>query len=274
MLTMENQIKVGIVGCAGRMGQMLVTQVNATKGCIVAGATEHTGHSAIGQDVGTLPGLGPLGVIVGDDAVLMIATVDVVIDFTTPEATLKHVRLAAQAGAAIVIGTTGISDEQGEELSRAARHVPVVWAPNMSVGVTLLLALTEHVARVLDDSFDIEVLEMHHRQKVDSPSGTALGFGRAAAAGRNANLGDVKQAVRDGYTGERPVGEIGFATLRGGDVVGDHTVIFAGDGERIELSHKAASRKNFAAGAVRAMQWTAGRAPGLYSMRHVLGFES
>ena len=271
---MENQIKIGVVGCAGRMGRMLVAQVNATEGCVVAGATEHAGNTEIGQDVGTLAGLGLLGVTVGDDAAHMIAAVDAVIDFTIPEATLEHTRLAAQAGAAIVIGTTGISDEQSEELARAARHVPVVWAPNMSVGVTLLLALTEHVANVLDDSFDIEVLEMHHRHKVDSPSGTALGLGRAAAAGRNSNLDDVKQAVRDGHMGERPVGEIGFATLRGGDVVGDHTVIFAGDGERIELSHKAASRRVFAAGAVRATQWTIGRDPGLYSMRHVLGFES
>jgi 4-hydroxy-tetrahydrodipicolinate reductase len=274
MATMENQIKVGIVGCAGRMGQMLVTHFNATDGCVIAGATEHAGHAVIGQDVGVIAGLGPLGVIVGDDAAHMIAVVDAVVDFTIPEATLEHARLAAQAGAAIVIGTTGISDEQGEELARAARHVPVVWAPNMSVGVTLLLALTEQVARVLDDSFDIEILEMHHRHKVDSPSGTALGLGHAAAAGRNSELRDVKQAVRDGHTGERPVGEIGFATLRGGDVVGDHTVIFAGDGERIELSHKAASRKVFAAGAVRATQWTIGAGPGLYSMRHVLGFES
>ena len=271
---MVNQIEVGIVGCAGRMGQMIVAQVDATDGCVVAGATEHVGHTTVGQDVGLLAGLGPLGVNIGDDAAHMIAAVDAVIDFTGPEATLEHARLAAQAGAVIIIGTTGISDEQGEELARAARHVPVVWAPNMSVGVTLLLALTEQVATVLDDSFDIEILEMHHRHKVDAPSGTALGLGRAAAAGRKSDFDAVKQAVRDGHTGARPDGEIGFATLRGGNVVGDHTVVFAGEGERIELSHKAASRKIFAAGAVRATQWAMGRDPGLYSMRHVLGFES
>jgi 4-hydroxy-tetrahydrodipicolinate reductase len=270
---MENQIGIGIVGCAGRMGQMVVAQVCATDGCNVAGATEHAGHSAVGSDVGSLVGLEPLGVKVGDDAAAMIAAVDAVVDFTTPEATVEHARLAAQAGAAIIVGTTGIDDAQGEELVRAARHVPVVWAPNMSVGVTLLLALTEQVAGVLDNSFDIEILEMHHRYKVDAPSGTALGLGRAAAAGRNAAFDEVKQAVRDGHTGERPDGEIGFATLRGGDVVGDHTVVFAGDGERIELSHKTANRKVFAAGAVRATMWAVGREPGLYTMRHVLGFE-
>ncbi len=270
---MENEIGIGIVGCGGRMGQMVVAQVCATDGCNVAGATEHAGHTAIGQDVGALAGLGALGVKVGADAAEMIAAVDAVVDFTTPEATVEHARLAAQAGAAIIVGTTGIDDAQGEELVRAARHVPVVWAPNMSVGVTLLLALTEQVAQVLDGSFDIEILEMHHRNKVDAPSGTALGLGRAAAAGRNAVLDDVKQAVRDGRTGARPDGEIGFATLRGGDVVGDHSVVFAGEGERVELSHKAASRKIFAAGAVRATQWAVGLEPGLYSMRHVLGFE-
>ena len=271
---MENEIRIGVVGCAGRMGQMIVAQVCATDGCNVVGATEHTGHAAVGNDVGSLAGLVSLGVKIGDDAASMIAAVDAVIDFTTPEATVEHARLAAQAGAAMIVGTTGIDVTQGEELERAARHVPLVWAPNMSVGVTLLLAITEQVAQVLDKNFDIEVLEMHHRDKVDAPSGTALGLGRAAAAGRKVVLDDVKQAVRDGQTGARPQGEIGFATLRGGDVVGDHTVVFAGEGERIELSHKAASRKIFAAGAVRATQWAVGREPGLYSMRHVLGFET
>ncbi len=270
---MDNQIKIGVVGCAGRMGKMVASQVYSTDGCIIAGATEEAGHEAVGRDIGLLIGVGPLGTKVTDNAAEMIASVDAVIDFSTPSATLENVKLAAQADSAIIVGTTGIDHEQSKELKRAARHVPVVWAHNMSAGVTLLLALTEQVARVLDNNFDVEIVEMHHRNKVDAPSGTALSLGHAAAAGRGAVFEDVRQAVRDGYTGARPADEIGFATLRGGDVVGDHTVIFAGEGERIELSHKAASREIFAAGAVRATLWAMGRDPGLYSMRNVLGFE-
>jgi 4-hydroxy-tetrahydrodipicolinate reductase len=174
----------------------------------------------------------------------------------------------------MVIGTTGLDDAQAQVLSAAATKIPVVWAPNMSVGVTLLLALTEQVAGLLEpQNYDIEVVEMHHRHKIDAPSGTALGLGKAAAAGRGVPLESVYQAVRDGHTGTRPNGQIGFATLRGGDVVGDHSVVFAGDGERVELTHKAGSRTVFAAGAVRAAMWTKGRATGLYSMKSVLGFD-
>ncbi|MDE0814218.1 MAG: 4-hydroxy-tetrahydrodipicolinate reductase [Alphaproteobacteria bacterium] len=260
-------MKIGIVGCSGRMGQMVINQVAGTEGCVIAGASEQPGHDAIGQEA-------VAGVTVRDDPAAMMADVDVVVDFTIPDATVHHAELAAASGTAMVIGTTGLDDAQAQVLSAAATKIPVVWAPNMSVGVTLLLALTEQVAGLLEpQNYDIEVVEMHHRHKIDAPSGTALGLGKAAAAGRGVPLESVYQAVRDGHTGARPDGQIGFATLRGGDVVGDHSVVFAGDGERVELTHKAGSRTVFAAGAVRAAMWTKGRATGLYSMKNVLGFD-
>jgi len=270
---MADDMKIGVVGCTGRMGQMLLHRIMATDGCVVAGATEQPGSPAIGKDAGALAGLGALGVTVSDDAAAMIAGVDAVIDFTVPAATVEHARLAAQADAVLVAGTTGLDPGQEDAVARAARHVPVVRAPNMSIGVTVLMALTEQVARILGPEYDIEVVEMHHRHKVDAPSGTAIGLGEAAALGRGVDLAAVRQAVRDGHTGARPVGEIGFATLRGGDVVGDHTVVFAGEGERVELTHKAASRQVFAAGAVRAALWARGQPSGLYNMRQVLGLE-
>ncbi|MEQ9489755.1 MAG: 4-hydroxy-tetrahydrodipicolinate reductase [Alphaproteobacteria bacterium] len=263
-----------VVGAGGRMGRMLIAEITATDGCRVSGAVERPGSDAIGLDAGVQAGIAALDVAIVDDAAAAIARADAVIDFTTPEATVDHARLCAQAGAAHIIGTTGLGPEHEEALDLAARHVPVVYAPNMSVGVTLLMALTEKVAAILGDDYDIEVLEMHHRHKVDAPSGTALGLGRAAARGRAVEHDDVKQAVRDGKTGARPRGEIGYATLRGGDVVGDHTVIFAAEGERLELGHKASNRKVFAAGAVRAALWARGRAPAVYSMRDVLGLNA
>lgn len=264
---MVDDLKIGIVGCSGRMGQMVINQVAGTEGCVIAGASEQPGHDAIGQEA-------VAGVTVRDDPAAMMADVDVVVDFTIPDATVHHAELAAASGTAMVIGTTGLDDAQAQVLSAAATKIPVVWAPNMSVGVTLLLALTEQVAGLLEpQNYDIEVVEMHHRHKIDAPSGTALGLGKAAAAGRGVPLESVYQAVRDGHTGARPNGQIGFATLRGGDVVGDHSVVFAGDGERVELTHKAGSRTVFAAGAVRAAMWTKGRATGLYSMKSVLGFD-
>ncbi len=271
---MAEELKVGVVGGSGRMGQMVVAQVTETQGCAIAGGVDQPGNAVIGKDIGAVAGIEPLGVAVGDDAAAMIAGVDVVIDFTVPEATVAHARLAAQAGAAMVIGTTGLDKEQAGVIETAARHVPIVWAPNMSVGVTLLLALSEQVAGILGpDDYDIEIVEMHHKHKIDAPSGTALGLGHAVAAGRGVDLDSVYKVARDGHTGARPTGEIGFAVLRGGDVVGEHSVIYAGEGEQVVLTHKAGSRKVFAAGAVRAALWTQGRAAGLYSMRHVLGFE-
>lgn len=263
-----------VVGAGGRMGQMLINEITATQGCRVSGAVDRPGSPAIGQDAGLLAGAGALNVAIDEDPAKAIATADAVVDFTSPDATVDHARLCAQAGATHVIGTTGLHADHEEALHLAARHVPVVYAPNMSVGVTLLMAMTEKVASILGDDYDIEVLEMHHRHKVDAPSGTALGLGRAAARGRAVDHDSVKQAVRDGQVGARPRGEIGYASLRGGDVVGDHTVIFAADGERIELGHKASNRKVFAAGAVRATLWARGRPPAVYSMRDVLGLNA
>ncbi|TWA84322.1 dihydrodipicolinate reductase [Azospirillum brasilense] len=264
-------MKIGVVGCAGRMGQMLVREIAATPGCTLAGGTERVGGPALGKDIGVLAGLEPLGVVAIDDAAALFAEADAVIDFTSPEASVRHAALAAQSQTVLVIGTTGIGPAQQEPIAQAATHTPIVQSPNMSLGVNLLLALVEQVGRALGDDYDIDILEMHHRNKVDAPSGTALGLGRAAAAGRGVALEDVWQKVRDGHTGVRPRGEIGFATLRGGDVIGDHTVVFAAEGERIELTHKASGRQVYAKGAVRAALWANDKQPGLYSMKDVLG---
>ena len=266
-------MKIGILGCAGRMGQMLVQEVIKTDGCTLAGGTEQHENFNIGKDVAGLCGGEPAGVLVTDDAEVLIKNSDTVIDFTRPEATLAHAQIAAQSGTILIIGTTGLNDVQQAVLERAAETTALVQAANMSVGVNVLLGLTRQAASILGDDYDIEVVEMHHRHKVDAPSGTALALGQAAAEGRNVDLESVSQRVRDGITGPRNKGDIGFATLRGGDVVGDHAVILAGDGERIEITHKAGSREVFARGAVRAALWANGRAPGLYTMRDVLGFE-
>lgn len=259
-------MKIGIVGCGGRMGQMLVQAVLDNDGCTLIGGTERAGSEWVGRDL-TPAAPSPIH---ADPAVLFGAA-DVVIDFTAPAATVAHAALAAASKTALVVGTTGLTAEDEAKLAEAATRVPVVYAPNFSVGVTLLMALTERAAAILGEEYDIEILEMHHRKKVDAPSGTALGLGRAAARGRDVALDSVWCKTRDGHTGARPRGEIGFATLRGGDVVGDHTVMFATEGERVELTHKASSRAIFAKGAVRAARWIEGRAPGLYSMRDVLG---
>jgi 4-hydroxy-tetrahydrodipicolinate reductase len=265
------EMKIGVMGCAGRMGVMVVREVAAAEGCRLIGGVEGAGHEAVGRDAGEVSGLGPLGVVVTDDPVALFAATDAVIEFSAPEAAAAHAGLAAQARAAHVVGTTGLNADQEEELRKAARHTAVVWAPNMSSGVNLLMALAEEIARTLGDDFDIEIVEMHHRGKVDAPSGTALGLGRAAAKGRGVALDEMAIRSRDGHTGPRPKGAIGFATLRGGDVVGEHSVIFAGAGERVELTHRASDRRIFARGAVRAALWARGRPPGLYSMRDVLG---
>jgi 4-hydroxy-tetrahydrodipicolinate reductase len=264
--------KIGIVGCAGRMGQMLVAEVLAGEGLTLSGGSERQGSDAIGRDLGEILGRGRLGLTVGDDPKALFAASDVVIDFTSPGAAVVHAQLAAETGTAYVLGTTGLTPDQEDVIHSAATRTAVVWAPNMSVGVNLLFSLVEQMAGLLDPStYDIEILEMHHRHKVDAPSGTALGLGQAAARGRGVALDAVWQKSRDGYTGARKAGDIGFATLRGGDVVGDHTVIFAADGERIEISHKASSRQVFVKGAVRAARWAIGRPPGLYAMKDVLG---
>jgi 4-hydroxy-tetrahydrodipicolinate reductase len=264
-------MRIGIVGCGGRMGQMLVREVLATAGATLSGGTERSGADAVGRDIGQMIGGDALGVAVGCDASELFAASDAVIDFTAPAATVLHAELAAEKRCALIVGTTGLSPDQEQALRQAATRTRIVWSANMSVGVNLLLALVEKVAATLAEDYDIEVVEMHHRHKVDAPSGTALALGKAAAAGRGVRLDDVKQAVRDGHTGARPRGEIGFATLRGGDVVGDHDVIFAADGERLILGHKASSRQVFAKGAVRAALWAKDKPAGLYSMKDVLG---
>ncbi len=264
-------LRIGVVGCSGRMGRMILRVLAATPGCAIAGGGEAPENPALGQDLGTLAGLAPLGLTVGEDAAALFARSDAVIDFTAPAASAAHAELAARAKVALVIGTTGLDADQTATIGRAAAKTPIILAPNMSLGVNVLLALVERVATVLDADYDIEIVEMHHRHKVDAPSGTALALGRAAATGRTVDLAAVAQKVRDGLTGPRRRGDIGFATLRGGDVAGEHTVIFAGEGERIELTHKASSREVFARGAVKAALWTRGKPPGLYSMKDVLG---
>jgi 4-hydroxy-tetrahydrodipicolinate reductase len=265
--------RIGVVGCAGRMGRMLLRVLAETEGCEIVGGTEAPQSPVVGQDLGAQAGLGALGVAVGADPVELFAKAEAVLDFTAPAVSVSHAGLAAQAEAVHVIGTTGLDGEQNAAIARAAQHATIVQAANMSLGVNVLLALVERAARTLDPDYDIEVLEMHHRYKVDAPSGTALALGRAAAAGRGVELDQVAQKVRDGVTGERRRGDIGFATLRGGDVAGEHTVVFAGDGERVELTHKASTREVFARGAVKAALWARGKPPGLYAMRDVLGLD-
>ena len=261
-------MKIGIVGCAGRMGQMLVHTVAETAGAELAGGTELPGSPAVGKPVIG----GAEGLRVTDDAAALFAASDAVIDFTLPGATVGHAELAAEHCTPLILGTTGLSEIEQAAVDRAAEKTAVVQAANFSLGVNLLLNLTRQVAGILGDDYDIEIVEMHHRHKVDAPSGTALALGVAAAEGRGVDLTEKSQRVRDGHTGERRPGDIGFATLRGGDVVGEHTVLFAGQAERLELTHKATSRAIFARGAVRAALWTEGKVPGLYSMRDVLGF--
>jgi 4-hydroxy-tetrahydrodipicolinate reductase len=264
-------LKIGIIGCAGRMGQMLVRAAAGNERCLVVGGIERTGSATIGRDVGVLAGIEPLGVPIGADAGDLFDAADAVLEFTSPAATLHHAELAAKRGKIHVIGTTGFDSAHLSTLRRHAARAPLVIAPNMSLGVNLLLRVVTQVAQALDPDWDIEIVEMHHRAKVDAPSGTALALGKAAAQGRGVPLDQVAKRARDGMTGARRRGDIGFAVLRGGDVVGDHAVIFAADGERVEISHKATSREIFARGAIRAALWAQGRSPGLYSMADVLG---
>lgn len=265
-------VKIGVVGAAGRMGRMLVKTAHEHAQCEVAAAIEVKGAGAIGQDAGELAGLGHIGVAIGDDAAAMFAACDAVLEFSIPAATVEHVAFAAEHGCAHIIGTTGLNDEQQAALAKAGETTVVVAAGNMSLGVNLLQVLVEQVAKALPAAdWDIEIVEMHHRHKIDAPSGTALMFGEAAAAGRGVALGDVSDRGRDGETGARGQGDIGFAALRGGDVVGEHSVIFAGPAERVELRHVATDRSIFAGGAVAAALWAKDRKPGLYSMRDVLG---
>jgi 4-hydroxy-tetrahydrodipicolinate reductase len=265
-----SDLAIGILGGAGRMGRALVRAVTEAKGAYVVGAVDAPGNPEQGKDLGVLAGLEPLGVSLTDDVAALFARADVIIDFTVPKATVEHARLAAKTGTAYVVGTTGLEPEQQTVVTQAAGSAAVVQAANFSLGVNLTIALTQRIAQVLDDSFDIEIVEMHHRHKVDAPSGTALALGRAAAAGRGVDLDEVADRGRDGITGARKRGDIGFAVLRGGNVAGDHTVVFAADDERIELTHKAGDRMIFARGAVHAALWAAGKPHGYYTMQDVL----
>ncbi len=264
-------MRLVVTGAAGRMGRMLVAAIRETPGITLAAALEREGSLALGQDAGTLAGLGPIGVPVTSDALQAFVAADGVVDFTAPASTLAFAELAAQARIPHVIGTTGLDADDLAAIEAAALHAPIVRSGNMSLGVTLLAALVKHAARALGEAFDIEVVEMHHRHKVDAPSGTALLLGEAAAAGRGIDPATHAVRGRDGLTGARRAGDIGFASLRGGSVVGDHRVVFAGMGERIELAHLAEDRAIFARGALKAALWARGRKPGLYDMAAVLG---
>ncbi len=268
---MAEEMAIAVVGASGRMGRMLARAVEETPGARLSGVTERPGHPWIGQDLGVVAGGAPIGVAVEDDPLEVFARSQAVLDFTAPEATVAHAELAAQGRLVHVIGTTGFDRAHLEKLAAAARHATLVRAGNMSVGVNLLTVLARKVAETLGPDYDIEIVEMHHRSKVDAPSGTALMLGEAAAAGRRVNLADASERARDGVTGARAEGAIGFASLRGGDVVGEHDIIFAGAGERVVLRHVATDRMLFARGAVRAALWGRGRAPGQYTMIDVLG---
>ncbi|MEL6800437.1 MAG: 4-hydroxy-tetrahydrodipicolinate reductase [Pseudomonadota bacterium] len=264
---------VVVVGASGRMGQMLIRTVLDSDKARLVGAVERAGHPWIGQDLGVVLGGAPSGVVVADDPLDPFAQAQAVLDFTSPEASIDYANLAAQTRAVHVIGTTGFTDDQVARLVPAARHAVIVRAGNMSLGVNLLTQLTRQVAAALDEDFDIEVVEAHHRHKVDAPSGTALMLGEAAAKGRGVALADVADRGRDGLTGERKTGDIGFASIRGGDVVGEHDVIFAAAGERIVLRHLATDRAIFARGALKAALWGQDKSPGQYDMIDVLGLK-
>jgi 4-hydroxy-tetrahydrodipicolinate reductase len=266
-------MKIAIAGASGRMGRVLTRIAHETEGLEIAGGLEPKGSASVGADMGELSGIGPLGVAISDDPLPLFTRIEGLIDFTVPQASLALAELSAQARIVHVIGTTGIDKAGDEKIKAAASHARIVKSGNMSLGVNLLAALVRQVAASLNEDFDIEILEMHHKHKIDAPSGTALLLGQAAAEGRGIDLAKSAVRSRDGHTGARSKGHVGFATLRGGSVVGEHTVMFAGPDERIELTHKAASRDIFARGAVRAALWAKDKKPGLYSMADVLGLE-
>ena len=265
-----NALRIAVAGAGGRMGRTLLRTVAETPGFELAGALEAHGHPDLGKDAGTLAGLPSSGILLADDALPVIANAQAVIDFTVPEVSVELAALAAQARIVHVIGTTGFSDDDEQNIRAAARHATIVKSGNMSLGVTLLAALAKRAAKALP-GFDIEIVEMHHRMKVDAPSGTALLLGRAAAEGRGISLEQNKAAGRDGLTGARGDGVIGFASLRGGTVVGEHQVILAGAHERVTLGHVAEDRTIFAHGALAAARWGQQKKPGLYTMTDVLG---
>jgi 4-hydroxy-tetrahydrodipicolinate reductase len=268
-----SDMRLIVAGAGGRMGRTLVKAIAETKGLALAGAVEAAGSAVIGRDAGELAGLGANGVVVATDPAPLLEHADGLIDFTIPAATVVFAELTARMAKVHIIGTTGLKDGDEKLIAEAGKRAVVVKSGNMSLGVNLLAALTRRVARTLDDSFDIEIFEMHHNRKIDAPSGTALMFGRAAAEGRGIDLAQHSARGRDGETGARNRGDIGFASLRGGTVVGEHSVIFAGPAERVELVHRAEDRMIFARGALHAALWARGQKPGLYSMMDVLGLK-
>ncbi|MBF0626646.1 MAG: 4-hydroxy-tetrahydrodipicolinate reductase [Magnetococcales bacterium] len=266
--------EIAVVGAGGRMGRMLIQAIQAHAATRLVAATEHPESPLVGREAGELAGVGHLGVILSGDAGSAFQPGRVVIDFTRPAATLAHLEQAVAQGSAMVIGTTGFDAAGREQIRLAAEKIPIVFAPNFSVGVNLMFRLAAEAARALGESVDIEIIEAHHRHKIDAPSGTALGLGQAIAAAVDRNLQEVAVYGREGETGARDRRTIGFATVRGGDIVGDHTALFAGDGERLEITHRASSRMTFAQGAVRAAVWVHGRSAGLFGMNDILGFGS
>lgn len=264
-------MKIAVLGASGRMGQMLIKAVDEADAARLFAVTERPGHDWIGQDLGEVMGGAARGVTVSDDPLEVFAKAEAVIDFTSPDATTEHAALAAQARCVHVIGTTGFDEGHLAKIAAAARHTTIIRAGNMSLGVNLLTELTRQVAKSLDADWDIEIVEAHHKHKVDAPSGTALMLGEAAADGRGVSLGDVADRGRDGITGARKKGDIGFTAIRGGDVVGEHDVIFAAAGERIVIRHLATDRMIFARGAIRAALWGKDQKPGEYAMTDVLG---
>ena len=264
-----------VAGAAGRMGKRLIDLVNAQDGARVVGALEYSEHPFLGRDAGEVAGISRLDVpLIGSFAGLAGSKVEVMIDFTAPQATLANLEWAQAESVAMVIGTTGMSEAERAQITLAAKKIPVVFAPNMSVGVNVLFKIAAEVAAIMGEDFDVEILEAHHRLKKDAPSGTAVHLGEIVAEALGRNYPQDAVFVRQGFTGERTQREIGMQTLRAGDIVGEHTVMFGGMGERLELIHRAHSRDNFAAGAVRAALWLEGRAPGLYDMQDVLGFRT
>jgi 4-hydroxy-tetrahydrodipicolinate reductase len=262
-----------VAGAGGRMGRTLIKAIAETKGLSLAGAVEAQGSAVIGRDSGELAGLGKNDIAVAVDPAPLLANADGLVDFTIPAATVTFAELTARAGKVHIVGTTGLNGENEKLIAEAAKRTVIVKSGNFSMGVNLIAALTKRVAKTLDDSFDIEIFEMHHNKKIDAPSGTALMFGRAAAEGRGIDLAQHSARGRDGETGARQAGDIGFASLRGGTVVGEHIVIFAGPAERVELVHRAEDRMIFARGALAAAAWAHGQKPGLYSMADVLGLK-
>jgi len=263
-------LNIAIAGSAGRMGRALIEAINQAPDMCLAAALERSGSDLIGKDAGELVGA-PCGVLISDDMDAGLEAADVLIDFTRPEGTLTHLGLCRKHKTNIIIGTTGFSPEQKLQIQAASRDIGIVFAPNMSVGVNIVFKLLEQAAKVLAEDYDIEIIEAHHRHKVDAPSGTALRMGEVVAEASGRKLADCAVYAREGVTGERPAASIGFATIRGGDIVGDHTVLFAGIGERVEISHKASSRATFSMGALRAARYLAGKRSGLYDMQDVLG---